>query len=360
MTMQIETPQGVDALTEFVQFADQVYAYRTAAWPASVDFQLPLLTGASPYAQDRQLRPFLARQGDQMVARAVAVVDERYNRHWQERLGHIIMFEALPEPGAATSRLLDAACDWLAAQGMTAVRAGFGLLDFPFALDEYAALPPPFLQQNPAYYHRLLKDARFESEMGFVDYRIAVRPELLTRWADALAAAQRAGYELIPLQELPEKRRVPEFTAAFNDAFKHHWGMAPSTIAEFDHLFAALTPAGMLATSLMAYRAGLPVGVLFVLPELTATAALRPGRVLDETEKLNYLAIGVCESDRGRGLNLAMAAHAYLELARRGARYLSYTLVLDDNWPSRRTAEKLGATVCANYIVYRRNFRQQK
>ena len=119
MTIRLENTQGVDALTEFVQFADQVYAYRGAAWPASVDFQLPLLTGESPYSEGRRRHPLLARQGDQMVARAVVVVDERYNRHWQERLGHLIMFEALPEPGAATSLLLDAACDWLAAPSST-------------------------------------------------------------------------------------------------------------------------------------------------------------------------------------------------------------------------------------------------
>ena len=45
-----------------------------------------------------------------------------------------------------------------------------------------------------------------------------------------------------------------------------------------------------------------------------------------------------------------------LQFARAGAIHLSYTIVLDDNWPSRRTAEKLGAHVCANYMVYRRNF----
>jgi hypothetical protein len=33
--------------------------------------------------------------------------------------------------------------------------------------------------------------------------------------------------------------------------------------------------------------------------------------------------------------------------------------VLDDNWPSRRTAEKLGASVCANYLVYRRDLRRR-
>ena len=54
---------------------------------------------------------------------------------------------------------------------------------------------------------------------------------------------------------------------------------------------------------------------------------------------------------------MALAAHAFLELVRRGASHVSYTLVLDDNWPSRRTAEKLGAEVCASYVAYRRSFR---
>ena len=32
-------------------------------------------------------------------------------------------------------------------------------------------------------------------------------------------------------------------------------------------------------------------------------------------------------------------------------------LVLDDNWPSRRTGEGLGAQLCANYVAYRRELR---
>jgi hypothetical protein len=57
---------------------------------------------------------------------------------------------------------------------------------------------------------------------------------------------------------------------------------------------------------------------------------------------------------------MAVAAHAYLELVRRGATHVSYTLVLDHNWPSRRTAEKLGAEVCASYVAYRREFRTRR
>ncbi|MBI3797532.1 MAG: hypothetical protein HY268_11285 [Deltaproteobacteria bacterium] len=359
MAIKIESPEGVEALTEFVQFYDQVYEYRAARWPADMEFQLPLLTGESPFAQGRKLRPFLARTQGRVVARVVAVVDDRYNRHWQERLGHLFMFEALPEAREATKLLMDTACEWLAEQGTEAARAGYGgLLEWPFVLDEYEALPPHLLRQNPVYYHRLLKDAGFESEKGCVDYQIEVRPELISRWESALEAARRAGYEIVPLKDIPEARRVREFTDTFNDAFKVHWGLVPATVDEFALLFAAFTPAGVLETSVLAYHDGVPVGMLIVAPEVTATTVLKPGRMLDASEKLNILGIGVCEAARGRGVNLAMAAYAYLELVRRGARYLSYTLVLDDNWPSRRTAEKLGAFACANYMVYRRNFRQ--
>jgi GNAT superfamily N-acetyltransferase len=356
MGVKIEVPQGNEALTEFVLFHDHVYEYRDARWPAPLELQLPILTGESPFAQGRQIRPFLAYEGSSIVARAVAVLDERYNLQWKERLGHIIMFEAMPDSRAATKLLMDAACEWLKERGSESARAGFGLFDFPFVVDDYDSLPPDIVRQNPDYYHRLLKDAGFESEKGWVDYKIEVRPELTGQWNHSLETARRGGYEIVPLKDISDARRVSDFTATWRDTFKSHWGFTPLSEDEMSILLEAFQPAGVLDTSVMAYHNGAPVGMLFVVPDVSATAVLKPRRVLTDSEKLNILAIGVRESARGQGVNLAMAAYGYLELVRRGAKYLSYTLVLDDNWPSRRTAEKLGAFVCANYMVYRRNF----
>lgn len=358
MDVKIEIPEGNEALTEFVQFHDQVYDYREARWPAPLELQFPILTGESPFAQGRTIRPFLACRGSNIVGRAVAVVDHRYNRHWEEPLGHIIMFEAMPDSSQATKLLMDAACEWLKERGTEAARTGFGLLDFPFVIDDYESLPPDIVRQNPDYYHRLLKDAGFESEKGWVDYKIEVRPELVHQWENALESARRRGYEIMPLKDIAEKRRVTDFTDTWNDGFKTHWGFTPFIEDEISLLFQAFTPAGMLETSVIAYRNGAPVGMLFAVPEVTGMAILKPGRLLKESEKLNLLGIGVRESARRQGVNLGMAAYGYLELVRRGAQYLSYTLVYDDNWPSRRTGEKLGAFVCANYMVYRRNFRR--
>jgi hypothetical protein len=114
----------------------------------------------------------------------------------------------------------------------------------------------------------------------------------------------------------------------------------------------------VLDTSCVAYLDGEPVGFVWNPSDDFNSAILMPGRTLDDSEKLNTLGIGVCESARGRGLNYAMAGFSYLELARRGWTHLSYTQVLDDNWPSRRTGEGLGAKICANYLVYRRPLRR--
>jgi len=358
MAISIEIPEGTDALAEFVHFYDEVYTARAIRWPALVPFQLSVLRNQSPFAQGRTMRPFVARANGNIVARALAVVDHRYIAHWNEPLGHINMFEALPDTRDAVRLLLDRACEWLAEHGLAAARAGFGMLEFPFVIDEYDSLPPSILRQNPAYYHALLKDAGFESEQGAVDYKITATRELASRWESALAAVRRAGYDIVPLKDVPETVRAPQFTRLWNDAFKAHWGNSPFIEAELELLLGRFASPGMIDLTVFAYRAAEPVGVLWVSPEATPSAICKPGRAVRPSEKLNFLGIGVHESARGRGVNLAMASYAFLELLRRGATHLSYTLVLDDNWPSRRTAERLGASVCANYLAYRRDLRR--
>jgi GNAT superfamily N-acetyltransferase len=357
MDIKIEVPDSDEGLTEFLQFYDEVHAYHEARWPAPSELQLAFLKGEVPIAEGRRIRPFVARSQGSILARAVAVVDTRYNRHWHERLGHIVMFEALAGSGNATKLLIDAACAWLQEQGMVAARTGFhfSCLDLPYVIDAYDTLPQDFLRQNPPYYHSLLKGAGMELEKGMVDYKIEVRPELIEQWEEALEKARRDGYEIQPFEAIPEKRRIRELTRVWAESYKAHWGIAPLSEQEIALFTAAFRPAGGDATTAIAYKDGEPLGALIVRPEISETAILKPGRSLKDSERLNMLGIGVCEQARGKGVNLAIAAYAYLELVRRGAKYLSYTLVLDDNWPSRRTAEKLGAYVCANYVVYRRN-----
>jgi GNAT superfamily N-acetyltransferase len=358
MDTTIEEATGPDALTEFLTFQDRINSEHETWWAAIVPMSLPMLQGEGPSASGRRFLPLVARRNGEVVARVLAVVDQRYIEHWNEPLGHTSMFEALPETRDAVRAMHDQACSWLREQGMEGARAGFGVGDFPFRLDAYDVLPPALLRQNPPYYHTLLKEAGYESEQGWVDYKIPVTDELLARWQGFLEDAARRGFDIRPMRDVPSQQRVPDFIELWNESFAEHWGIVPQNADEFADLLTFLEPMGMLDTTVMAYRDDEPVGAVWSVPEMASALAMTNGRDVTEAEKVNFLAIGVRPSARRQGVNLAMAAYAYLELARRGARHVSYTLVLDNNWPSRRTAEKLGASICANYMVYRRNFKR--
>ena len=96
MSIKVEVPQGGLELNEFLRFHDRVYEYRSARWPAALQLQMPILTGEGPYAAGRKVRPFAARKDGGIVARVTAIVDEHYLHHWNEPLGHLVMFEAMP------------------------------------------------------------------------------------------------------------------------------------------------------------------------------------------------------------------------------------------------------------------------
>ncbi len=358
MDTTIAVATGADELTEFLTFQDRINEHNETWWAAIVPMSLPMLKGEGPSAPGRRFLPLVARRSGAIVARVLAVVDQRYLDHWNEPVGHTSMFEALPGSVDAVRLLHDEACSWLREQGMEAARAGFGVGDFPFRLDAYDVLPPALLRQNPPYYHTLLKEAGYESERGWVDYKVEVTDETVARWQGYLDDARTRGFDVRPMRDIAPERRVPDFIETWNDSFSEHWGIVPQDPAEFADLLTFLQPMGMLDTTVIAYREEEPVGAVWSVPEMASTLAATNGRDITDAEKVNFLAIGVRPSGRRQGINLAMAAYTYLELAKRGASHVSYTLVLDDNWPSRRTAEKLGASICANYMVYRRSFKR--
>jgi GNAT superfamily N-acetyltransferase len=267
------------------------------------------------------------------------------------------MFEALPSSREASRLLIDKACEWFRDQGLVAVRAGFGPFEPGFIIDDYATFLPRMTRHNPPYYHSVLKYAGFDTEKGAGEYIIKVSEELVARYRGYLQSAQRTGYDIIPLHEMRASQWVANFTSTWNDAYRSHWGLAPLTESEFATLFNQPGDTTTLELSAIAYRDGHAVGVGLVRKDrsVRGTGKWRFRiRQQSELEQLNSFAVGVCPSDRGRGVGLALASHAYLQLISRGAKYLSFGLVVDDNWPSRRVAEKLGSYTCVNYLTYRK------
>jgi hypothetical protein len=360
--IRIEQLNSRAGFEQFARLPFEIYGSRDAWWPPDVHNEVDLLAGRALITAHLDLCPFAAFSDGHLVARVSAVVNYRYNQHWNEKLGQLIHFEALPDEEDAVAAMLSEALTWLERRGMKAARSGFAaFLDYPYAIDNYGALPSFLLRGNPDCYHRYFKNARFATEKGQVDYTAPLTPDIQERYRRMVGAATAAGVAIRSWRDYGFLAAIDAWTDVTNSAFERHWGWNPITRSEVRPMLLPLQPTPVADLSMIGVVDGNPVGAVFSVPDLSAQLAkvrsgvrLAPGRGGGTRGAL--VNIGVLEASRSRGLARAMAARSFLAMVQQQMSFAGYTLVLDDNWPSRRTAESLGARVTGNFVTYRRDF----
>ncbi len=365
--MQIRLLRTSEEAAACIKFWDEVYRN----WPCWVPpdphhFGL-LLTGRGPAAANALVQTFYAEEDGSIVASVTAVRDETYVQHRNEQMGHLLFFEALPNQDEAVDEVMKAACEWLKSRGCQAAR--LSLLpgwQLPPTIDAYEVVPTLFHTYNPPYYHAYIKSAAFRTEQGCVEYQVAFTPELARRYSEMVKRGSEAGVRLRTwdLDHLEEENSL--FTRLFNETFRSHWGFMPLSTEVMKELTIGFKDMLIRDFLLFAEVDKEPVGFVYAVPDINQAFHRMRGKPIEENlrdfetclRKIDHgvlLVIGVKESQRGRGVNLAMAARSYLGMMARGYKSASYTVVLDDNWPSRRTAEKLGARVTRDFNIYRRD-----
>jgi GNAT superfamily N-acetyltransferase len=359
----LSTPEE---LQHYVDFGQEVYAQNPHWVPPDSHHLIKVLAGQGGFGPHSQVQAFWVEEGDCVLATVAAVTDEVYNRHWNERMGHLFFFEALSDQDEAVEALMRAACDWLRTRGCQAARLSFMAgWQMPLTIDAYDAVPTIFHTYNPPYYHSYIKNAGFVTEKGVVQYQIQFTPELAQRYREMVERATSSGVSFRSFDFSRLEQETQNFTDIFNETFSSHWGFMPVPNEVMRGLTVELKDFLVADFMVFAEADGQTVGAVYSLPDLNQAFQPMRGKALEEhfPEFQRYLqevdhgvllVIGVKEAYRGRGINLAIAARSYLAMIERGYKTGSYTVVMDDNWPSRRTAEKLGARVTRNFDVYRK------
>jgi len=366
--MQVKALRTVEEFHRCANFSEEVYRNHPHWVPQDVQHLVKLLGGETASGLYSRIQAFWVEDGDQILGTVTAVIDERYNQHWNERTGHLLLFEALPDQEAAVNLLIRSACDWLREQGSQAARWAMLIgWQIPLTIDAYEELPTFLHTYNPAYYHSYIKDAGFVTERGAVQYQVQFTTELASRYQQMVERAVQSGVRLRPMDFDHLEKETALLTELFNETFAQHWGMNPITEQVMHELTVELKDFLVPDFSWFAEADGQTVGFVYSLPDLNQALHRLRGREIAEyfpefqqaLAEINHgilLTIGVKRSHRGRGINLALAASSYLAMIERGYQTGSYTIVLDDNWPSRRTAEKLGCRVTRNFNIYHKEF----
>jgi len=337
-----------DQFERYADFGAQVYQGNPCWAPPHREHLLDELHRRVPQAEYSDIQPFWIERDGAVAAVATAVIDRLYNEHWNEQVGHILLFEALPRRDEEAAELLRAVCGWFRDRGCRAARLGYlPGWQLPLTIDACDQVPTCFHGFNPPYYHNYVKNAGFYTERGCVEYRTQFTIELAAGYHDIVRRARHAGVLFRPWDFSRLESETTLFTTLTNDTFAGHWGMPPFPEPVLSTLTIGLRDALVPEFCWFAEVAGEPAGFVYSLPDLNQP----------EGGHGVLLIIGVREAYRGRGVNLGLAASSYLAMIDRGYRSASYTIVLDDNWPSRRTAEKLGCRIERNFVIYRRDLR---
>jgi hypothetical protein len=313
-----------------------------------------------------RIQPFWIEDGERVLATVTAVIDDKFNAHWNERIGHLLSFEALPGQHDAAGSLLREACSWLRERECTAARLSFLVgWQVPLTIDAYDVVPTIFHTCNPPYYHSYVKDSGFATESGQSEYRIQFTPELASSYQQMVGRASSAGVKLRSWDFDKLEEESATFLNIYNETFFDHWGAPQFTLPEMLEFTLGLKDFLVADFTWFAEVDEQTIGGVLSLPDLNQAFHKMKGKVIEENfpeflqalKAIDHgvlLTIGVQRQFRGQGINLALAAKSYLAMIERGYKSASYTTVLDINWPSRRTAEKLGARIERNFVVYRK------
>ena len=364
--MQVKKLSTPEDFERFVDFAKEVYRDNPYWVPVDKHHVVKLLAGDAGFGPQCVVQAFAVEHRDRTLAAVAALKDETYHRHWNEKLGNLLFFEALPDQNEAVEALMRDACEWLRERGCTAARLSMlSGVQQPLTIDAYDVVPTGFHTYNPPYYHSYIKNSGFVTERGVVQYEVQFTPELEDHYREMVKHATDAGVVVRSWDFDRLEEEGAAFGALANETFSTHWGYMPLP----DAVMRAFTVGfkDFLIPELMGFAEvdGERVGFVYSLPDFNQALHPMRDKVLEENlpefqqrfgeiDQGVLLIIGVKQEFRGRGINLALGAHSYLAMIERGYKMASYTVVLDDNWPSRRTAEKLGARVTRNFNVYRR------
>ncbi|HWP92837.1 MAG TPA: aminotransferase class I/II-fold pyridoxal phosphate-dependent enzyme [Thermodesulfobacteriota bacterium] len=226
-----------DKITESVKFSWKVYKDIPQWIPYFlINDRVRLLSGEHLYfRQNVKTRRFVAKENGEIVGTVSAFVDDRFIRYWNQKIGFLGFFEALPGRGIAIQSLLDRALEFLKSQGMEEVWApvnipllfyGGGILSGGFDKT------PSFLQPyTPGYYQDYFQKTGFSPIKNLPHYSIDLNsPENRDK---IYAITRKANVTIKKLDKRRYEEEAVKILKIHNGSFPRLWKYVPFKEDEF-------------------------------------------------------------------------------------------------------------------------------
>lgn len=313
---------------------------------------------------------FLARNAEGVVVgRIAAIRNGMHLKKYEDGVGFFGFFDVVDDYAVAKA-LLDAAANWLRAQGLSTMRGPVnpsmndtaGLL-----VDGFDRQPAILMPYNHPWFEKHLLAYGFERVMTMWAYYVHskyVNREKLERGTALL----KRRYPDITVRTLDKSRFEEEarlIMDIYNDAWSNNWGHVPMTEGEFAQLASEMKQIIDERLVIFAEDRGHAVGFAVLLPDLNyAFKTIPNGRLLPTgLFKLLFLAttgviresrlplMGVRKSHQGKAIDTLLVNEIVINGIGMGVLAAEMSWILDNNLPMRNMLESFGSTKDKEYAM---------
>jgi hypothetical protein len=344
-------------IAESVKFSWEVYKDYPEWVPYFlINDRINLLCGDYAYFRKNvKTKRFIAKENGKLVGAVSAFVDERFLRYWNQKVGFLGFFEALPKHDIAVGSLLDSAVDFLKSQGMEEVWAPINI-PFPFygggLLSSGFDRVPTFLQPyNPPYYNNYFSNFGFGALKCLPHYSIDLSsPENVSR---IYSIVRRSSVTIRELYKSEYEEEALTVLRIYNESFPRLWNYTTfenDEFVEFARDFRDLMIHGLW---LIAESGGEPAGFVGAFPQCAQLFKTINGElgsselftIPDELERIKEGAIvllGVLDKYRDTEISSELIAHLCANMIGKGYRKATCTWEISDGRDTSQVVERLG------------------
>ncbi len=322
-----------------------------------------------PFYDAAESQAFLARQGNQVVGRVLAIVNHAYNSiHNDEPCGFVGFFESIDDADVS-KELFDAAYQWLVNKGQHVMRGPVNpSLNYECGLliDGFHMPPTFMITYNPAYYPALWESYGFKKAQDLMSFTgFAEHLENLEKKIQFIASEAKDRFQMslrtIRLRHF--SRDVQTFLRIYNASLESQWGHVPMSEAEMKHAANSLRFLIVPALTIIAEIDGKPVGSMLGLLDYNPRIKKSNGRLFPfgairlvlnrhKIKRIRLVSTNVLPEYQRWGVGVVLAANLLQPALDYGVNQAEFSWVLESNHLSRKTLERGKMSVEKMHRIY--------